>query len=149
MRGTIELLAIVCAIFLLAAIGLWVAGNSAAALGLVGLLVGLVLLLAFAAIWALGGWWMREAMKSGAEIALRAQEQDDRWDMVQTRATTDVFKAGVAVAREVRGPGADGTPPLPSQGFNLPELPKYAIGAPDPDVWDIGDIAGDMDNAAP
>ncbi len=140
MKSTLVLLVSITVFLTAVVIVLLLTGNQGAALALAGLLVGLVLLLSFAAIWGVGSYWTRQTMAAGAEIALRAQEQDDKWDIQQSRATTDVFRAGVQAAREARGITDGGLPPLPSQSFDLPALPGYTIGEPDPDVWDISEI---------
>ena len=68
---------------------LWLAyGGLALAIAL-GMLVFLTcLLLAF----GLGSWWSSQLMERGARIALQAQSNDDRRDMVQMRAMSGLVK---------------------------------------------------------
>ena len=83
------------------------------------LFLGIVVMGAVAA----GATWTRNTMRDGANIALAAQESDDRRDIKQMDTLGKLMIEGGRIAQRMR-PGSEPTAlPLPSQALDwLPEV---------------------------
>lgn len=84
---------------------------------------------------ALGAEYTRRTMRDGAELALAAQESDDRRDAQEFGIAARLFTAGARTAQGLRAP--DHMPlPLPSQGLDwLPPVEMLDSG----DGWEPND----------
>ncbi len=77
--------------------------------------VGVLLAITHVAAFAAGTWYTRTAMHMGADIAIRAQETNDRWDERKTKVFGDLVREGARIGR-ASAPAAEILPlPLPSQ----------------------------------
>jgi len=77
--------------------------------------VGVLLAITHVAAFAAGTWYTRTAMHMGADIAIRAQETNDRWDERKTKVFGDLVREGARIGR-AGAPAAEILPlPLPSQ----------------------------------
>lgn len=96
-------------------------------------LFGLTLVAAFGA----GAWYTRAAMTTGAGIALKAQETNDRWDERKTAAFGRLFQEGARVARQERGGDMPALPP-PSHIVDwIPPVAAFAdLSEAADDGWD-------------
>jgi hypothetical protein len=90
---------------------------------------GVLLAFTHVAAFAAGTWYTRAAMHMGADIALRAQETNDRWDERKTKVFGDLVREGARIGR-TGGPVADVLPlPLPSQDVSwLPAPTEFGPG---------------------
>ena len=74
---------------------------------------------------ALGARHNKKAMQDGAQIALAAQEFNDRWDASKFKTAGSLLQEGARIGKAIREP--DITPlPMPSQG-SLEWLPDVAV----------------------
>ncbi|MBN1137702.1 MAG: hypothetical protein JXM73_14035 [Anaerolineae bacterium] len=80
--------------------------------------VGVLLAITHVAAFAAGTWYTRTAMHMGADIALRAQETNDRWDERKTKVFGDLVREGARIGR-ASAPSAEILPlPVPSQDIS-------------------------------
>jgi hypothetical protein len=98
--------------------------------------VGVLLAITHVSAFAAGMWYTRAAMHMGADIAIRAQETNDRWDERKTKVFGDLVREGARIGRASRPSGAsvEVLPlPLPSQDVSwLPAPTEFGpqIAAP-------------------
>jgi len=87
---------------------------------------------------AVGTTYTRRTMQDGANIALQAQDLNDRWDVQKFSSATKLLVEGARAARSIREP--DMAPlPMPSQG-DLGWMPDVAVLEPGDDGdWVDGD----------
>jgi hypothetical protein len=77
--------------------------------------VGVLLAITHVSAFATGMWYTRAAMHMGADIAIRAQETNDRWDERKTKVFGDLVREGARLGR-ASTLSAEVLPlPLPSQ----------------------------------
>jgi hypothetical protein len=95
--------------------------------------VGVLLAISHVGAFAAGMWYTRAAMHMGAEIAIRAQETNDRWDERKTKVFGDLVREGARIGR-AGAPQADVLPlPLPSQDVSwLPAPIEFGQSVPAP-----------------
>jgi len=96
--------------------------------------VGVLLAITHVAAFAAGTWYTRTAMHLGADIVIRAQETNDRWDERKTKVFGDLVREGARIGRS-SAPAAEATMavslPLPSQDVSwLPAPTEFGQGAP-------------------
>lgn len=108
-------LGVLIAVIVLANVSLWLTGHSELAIAI---LVGIAVLVSFVAASA----WSALLLRAGAEIAVRSQESDDKRDIAQIKAATDLAK--VLMQQEESQPAL----PMPQQQSWLPELSEFAEG---------------------
>jgi hypothetical protein len=60
---------------------------------------------------AITAWWTRQTMRDGAELALRAQDINDRWDTAKIRDLAALVREGAKIGR--MGAGQNSNDPLP------------------------------------
>jgi len=77
--------------------------------------VGVLLAITHVAAFAAGTWYTRTAMHMGADIALRAQETNDRWDERKTKVFGDLVREGARLGRTSASSPEVLPLPLPSQ----------------------------------
>ena len=90
-----------------------------------GLLLAFTHVLAF----AVGAYYSRDTMERGADVALRAQETNDRWDERKSATMGKLIVEGARIGARTTGPADTPPLPLPSQGLDW--LPPVAILDPD------------------
>ena len=98
------------------------------------LTVGVLLSITHVSAFAAGTWYTRGAMQMGADIALQAQETNDRWDERKTKVYGDLVREGARIGRMTRGASAETIPlPPPSQDISswlLPAPAEMAVDRP-------------------
>jgi hypothetical protein len=83
------------------------------------LTLGTILAFTHVLAFTAGAWYTRSAMQMGADVALRAQETNDRWDERKTVAFGRLMQEGARIGRMAGGGQEDVIPlPLPSQGMD-------------------------------
>lgn len=99
------------------------------------LTIGTILAASHVLAFAAGAWYTKGAMQVGADVALRAQETNDRWDERKTVAFGRLMQEGARIGRQAAGSQPDAMPlPLPSQGLDwLP--PVAALPGEDVSEW--------------
>lgn len=120
MKQILIILVVVNIVAIILTVGLWTSGYevAGAVLGMGGA-AGWLVLVVFGAF-AAGSWWSRVLMESGANVALRAQESDDRRDTAMIAAISKL--AGWWRENQAQQPAL----PMPSQqGEWLPVLREY------------------------
>jgi hypothetical protein len=105
--------------------------------------VGVLLAITHVSAFAAGMWYTRAAMHMGADIAIRAQETNDRWDERKTKVFGDLVREGARIGR-ASTPSAEVLPlPLPSQDVSwLPAPTEFGpqIAAPASFSMDESDL---------
>ena len=74
---------------------------------------------------ALGARHNKKAMQDGANIALAAQEFNDKWDASKFKTAGSLLQEGARIGKQIREPDIT-TLPMPSQG-SLHWLPDVAM----------------------
>ena len=74
---------------------------------------------------AVGATYTRRTMQDGANIALQAQDLNDRWDVQKFSSATKLLVEGARAARSIREPEMAPLP-MPSQG-DLGWMPDVAV----------------------
>lgn len=95
--------------------------------------VGVLLAITHVAVFAAGMWYTRAAMHMGADIAIRAQETNDRWDERKTKVFGDLVREGARIGRASAPPAEVLSLPLPSQDVSwLPAATEFGpqVAAP-------------------
>lgn len=77
--------------------------------------VGVLLAITHVSAFAAGMWYTRAAMHMGADIAIRAQETNDRWDERKTKVFGDLVREGARIGRTSASSPEVLPLPLPSQ----------------------------------
>ena len=90
---------------------------------------GLLLAFTHALALTVGAHYSRHTMEKGADIALRAQETNDRWDERKSATMGKLIVEGARLGARNIGPADTPPLPLPSQGLDW--LPPVAILDPD------------------
>ena len=81
---------------------------------------------------AIGAAYTRSTMRDGANIALQAQDFNDRWDVSKMNNTTKLFIEGARAGRSLQQPEFPPFP-LPSQGMDW--LPPVTMFQDDEEEW--------------
>jgi hypothetical protein len=94
--------------------------------------IALLMALFFAALVAaffMGVMWNRQAMRDGADIALKAQQINDAWDTRKTAALGALMREGAKIGRQVIiGRANPPALPMPDQGGDwLPDLVEFSL----------------------
>jgi len=85
---------------------------------------------------AIGAEYSRRTMRDGANIALAAQDFNDRWDTAKFQGATKLLIEGARAAKSLREPEIPSLP-MPSQG-NLDWLPPVSmLDRGDDQDWEI------------
>jgi len=74
---------------------------------------------------AIGATYTRRTMQDGANIALQAQDLNDRWDVQKFGSATKLLVEGARIAKSIRDPEMAPLP-MPSQG-DLGWMPDVAV----------------------
>jgi len=112
-------------------------GNQVAAAVTGTMTLGIILAVTHVSAFAVGAWYTKGAMTMGADVALRAQETNDRWDERKTVAFGQLMREGARIGRQVAGGQPNVMPlPLPSQGLDwLPPVSALDTGEDDVDLY--------------
>jgi len=117
-------LAIGIVVFGIADAGLWLSGHMELAISAIAFVFAL-------GIFAAGNVWGAMLMKGGADLTIRSQESDDKRDIAQIKAATDLVRVLVRqedkeTERERREQEQQTKLPIP-QNF-LPQLTEFSEG---------------------
>lgn len=121
-----------CAVFLPTLVFIAI-GNQVAAAITGTMTVAIIFAITHVAAFAGGAWYTRGTMLMGADVALRAQETNDRWDERKTASFTRIMTEGARIGRSTHP--VDAAPlPMPSQGA-LDWMPPVAVLQDGEDGW--------------
>lgn len=114
----------------IAGIILWAVGSEVAAAIVLTTTVLLWLIVVIVATVGITTWWTRQTMQQGAELVLRAQDINDRWDASKIGSLAGLMREGAKMARfNGARPEDKALPPMVLSGQSdhtwLPELVEF------------------------